>query len=294
MKLIVHGGAGGAPDDPAARQTVLDEAADAGAGERTPLDAVEAAVERLEASPRFNAGRGSAVQSDGAIRTDAGVMTSDREAGAACSMPGVERALRVARIVVEETPHVLVSGDHAVALAEDFGVETGRDLWTDRTRQRWERASPPEGSPREQLEWISERFGEGAGTDGRPPSDHDTVGAVATDGERTVAATSTGGRWYALAGRVGDVPQIGAGFFATPAGGASATGAGEAIATTSLSRRAVDHLEAGADAQRAADAAVEEFESLTDASAGVIVADADGAVGSAYNSEAMQTSVASR
>lgn len=291
MQIFVHGGAGSAPDEPDARQAVLDRAADDGAVAATPLDAVETAVGVLEASPRFNAGTGGAVQSDGVIRTDAGVMTSDREAGAACSMPGVERALNVARVVAEETPHVLVSGDHAVALAEEFGVETDVDLWTDRTRERWEAETPPQESPGEQLPWIHEHYGD-TEVGRRDPSDHDTVGAVATDGDRIVAATSTGGRWYALAGRVGDVPQIGAGFFATDAGGASATGNGEAIATTSVSRRAVQRLDAGDDPQSAADAAIEAFADRTHSSAGVIVADGEGRVGSAYNSEAMQTSAA--
>jgi beta-aspartyl-peptidase (threonine type) len=291
VQIIVHGGAGSAPDEPDARQAVLDRAADDGAVAATPLDAVETAVGVLEASPRFNAGTGGAVQSDGVIRTDAGVMTSDREAGAACSMPGVERALNVARVVAEETPHVLVSGDHAVALAEEFGVETDVDLWTDRTRERWEAETPPQESPGEQLPWIHEHYGD-TEVGRRDPSDHDTVGAVATDGDRIVAATSTGGRWYALAGRVGDVPQIGAGFFATDAGGASATGNGEAIATTSVSRRAVQRLDAGDDPQSAADAAIEAFADRTHSSAGVIVADGEGRVGSAYNSEAMQTSAA--
>src|SRR6056297_3845844 len=130
MYVIVHGGAGSAPDEPEPRQAVLDEAAETGAGESSVVDAVETAIHVLESSPRFNAGVGGAVQSDGEIRTDAGVMTSDRDAGAACSMPGVEHAVSAARVVLEETPHVLVSGDHAVSLAADFGVETDTDLWT--------------------------------------------------------------------------------------------------------------------------------------------------------------------
>src|SRR6056297_1045334 len=99
-----------------------------------------------------------------------------------------------------------------------------------------------------------------ADTPDRDPTDHDTVGAVATDGERIAAATSTGGRWYALAGRVGDVPQVGSGFFATPSGGASATGAGEAIATNGLARRAVGLLDDGVDAAGAADRAIDAFD----------------------------------
>jgi beta-aspartyl-peptidase (threonine type) len=310
MRVIVHGGAGGAPDDPEPRQAVLDEAAASGAERATPLDAVESAVGVLESDPRFNAGVGGAVQSDGVVRTDAGVMTSDREVGAACSMPGVEHAASVARVVHGETPHIFVSGEHAVDLAAEFGVETGVDLLTDETRERYEAENPPRGGPREHLDWLASRFGSGddqagetsdegseegdRGTDGAP--DHDTVGAVATDGERVAAVTSTGGRSFALAGRVGDVPQVGSGFFCTEAGGASATGAGEDIARVTLSRRAVDFLDEGLGAQAAADRAIAEFEDVTGSGAGVIVLDPDAAradaAGSAFNTEGMQTSVA--
>jgi beta-aspartyl-peptidase (threonine type) len=300
MRVIVHGGAGGAPDEPEPRQAVLDTAAERGAASETPLDAVEAALAVLESNPRFNAGVGGAVQSDGVVRTDAGVMTSDREIGAVCSMPGVEHAASVARVVHSETPHIFVSGAHAVEIADEFEIETGVDLLTDEKRARYEEENPPQGGPREHLDWLATRFGSGDDQAGersddqnaeREAPDHDTVGAVASDGDTFAAATSTGGRSFALAGRVGDVPQVGSGFFCTEAGGASATGAGEDIARVTLSRRAVDHLDDGLDAQAAADRAIAEFEALTGSGAGVIVLGDDGA-GSAFNTDGMQTSVA--
>lgn len=305
MRIIVHGGAGGTPDEPDARQAVLDEAAETGVDATTPLDAIESAVHTLESNPRFNAGTGGAVQSDGVVRTDAGVMTADRSVGAVCSMRGVEHAVSVARAVLEETPHVLLAGDHAVAFADAVGVETDVDLLTDATRERYAAESPPDGAPPTHLEWLQTRFGTGtdqggstdrlsdADTEASGAPDHDTVGAVAATDETVAAATSTGGRSFALAGRVGDVPQVGSGFFCTEAGGASATGAGEDIVRVTLSRLAVDALEAGHDAQTAAETAMARFDDVTGSSAGVIVCtDAD--VGSAFTSEAMQTSVASR
>ncbi|MGM0397686.1 MAG: isoaspartyl peptidase/L-asparaginase [Halobacteriota archaeon] len=284
MHVIAHGGAGDVPAAPDARRSVLESAVETGVAESEPLDAVVATIHVLESDPRFNAGYGSWVQSDGIARTDAGLMTDDREVGAACSMPGVEHAISVARVVLEETPHVLVSGVHAVDLAADFGIETAVDLRSERARTRWdELEGTPTGGPADHLEWLQDRFG-----------GHDTVGAVAVDGDRVAAATSTGGRWLALAGRVGDVPQVGSGFYAAPAGGASATGAGEDIARVTLTRRAVDHLESGHDAQAAADLAIEEFADVTGSGAGVIVADVDGTVGSAFNTAAMQTATATR
>ncbi|WP_276260902.1 isoaspartyl peptidase/L-asparaginase [Haloglomus litoreum] len=313
MQVIVHGGAGSPADEPDDRQRVLDEAAVSGSEAATPTEAVVAAVTVLERDERFNAGVGSAVQSDGIPRTDAGLMTDDREVGAACAMPGVRDAAEVARVVAEETPHVQVAGVHAVDLADDFGVETGVDLWTDATRERWagmdEAAPPATGPAQDHLAWVDRQFGrDDAGTavpdaseagsdrddardhaDGR---DHDTVGAVARDHDRFAAATSTGGRWAALAGRVGDVPQVGCGFYCSRAGGASATGAGEDIARVTMARRAVAHLEMGRDAADAADLAVEELADYTGAEAGIIVLDNRGGVGEAYNSDAMQTAVA--
>jgi isoaspartyl peptidase/L-asparaginase-like protein (Ntn-hydrolase superfamily) len=290
VQLIVHGGAGGPADEPEERQAVLDEAAASGVASESVADAVVAAVRVLEADPKFNAGTGGAVQSDGVVRTDAGLMTDDRVAGAASAMPGVEHAVDVARVVKEETPHVLVSGVHAVDLAEAFDVETEVDLWSDASRERWAETDTPDSiDPRDHLEFVRERFG----GDGDGRWGHDTVGAVARDGDRLAAATSTGGRWCALAGRVGDVPQIGSGFYCARLGGASATGAGEDIARVTLARRAVDHLERGRDPQDAATLAIEEFDDLTGSEAGVVVMGNDGAHGSAYNSETMQTAVAS-
>lgn len=283
MNIIVHGGAGSPPEEPPERQAVVDEAAEAGVATDSVTDAVCAAVSVLESDPRFNAGVGGTVQSDGIIRTDAGLMTDDREVGAVSSMPGVEHAVDAARVVKEETPHILVSGVHAVDLADEFGVETEVDLWTDRRREQWREldSRPDPTDKREQLDWLREQFG-----------GNDTVGAVARNQDRIAAATSTGGRWLALAGRVGDVPQVGSGFYATRAGGASATGAGEDIARVTLARRAVDHLEMGRTAGDAADLAMEEFADLTGSTAGIIVADNKGGTGEAFNSEAMQTAVA--
>jgi len=293
VHVIVHGGAGSPADEPADRAAVLAEAVEHGTDESTPLAAVRAAVRVLEADPRFNAGVGGAVQSDGVPRTDAGVMCGDGRTGAAAAMPGVAHAVDVAAAVATETPHVMLAGERAVDFADAAGVETGVDLWSERSRERWAEADPPgadaDGADAAaQLAWVRERFG-GDDDGGSPPRDHDTVGAVATDGDGVAAATSTGGRGYALAGRVGDVPQVGAGFFASAAGGASATGAGEDIAREGLARRAVALLERGEDAAAAARTAIAEFDDAAAGDAGVIVVDSEGEAGEAHNSPAMQT-----
>lgn len=280
MDLLVHGGAGSEPAEPDPRLASLEDARRAGLAEDDPVTAVRIAVRELESVSQFNAGVGGAVQDDGVVRTDAGLMTGDGTCGAAASMSGVAHAVDVAHAVAVETPHVMLAGDAAVAFAEAVGVETDRDLTTPETRDRVAEADPPgAGTDLEsRLAWIRNHFG---GTD--------TVGAVATDGEEICATTSTAGRWFALAGRVGDVPQVGAGFYASAEVAASATGEGEAIARFGLARRVVDAVEAGASPQTAADEQLGAFETETGGRAGVIVVDADGRGGRASNAARMQT-----
>lgn len=279
MKVIVHGGV---TSETTEQQAVLDEASKAGGRENNPADAVISAIRILESCELFNAGIGGAVQSDGTIRTDAGLMTDDLEVGAACSMSNVEHAIEVAEVVRKETPHILISGENAIKLASDFDISTDEDLWTNQSRERWKNITQPlDATPSVQLEWLQEHFG-----------GFDTVGAVATDKEAIAAGTSTGGRWLALAGRVGDVPQIGSGFYCTPVGGVSTTGAGEDIARTNLSRQTITYLSDGFAPQEAVDRAIEEFGELTDSTAGIIALDNEGNSGVADNRNGMVSSVA--
>ena len=284
MKVLLHGGAGPNSEHPYKRQEVLDEAAEAGAHKDTPKEAVVSAVRALEGSEHFNAGVGGSVQSDGVIRTDAGVMKDDLSVGAVCGMRGVKKPIRVADLVMEETPHVLLAGEKAAALAEGFGVKTDSDLRTEETKKRWQKATAGKdlSDTASQIGFSEEMFGT------------DTVGAVAFDEETgsTAAGTSTGGRWFAVPGRVGDVPQVGSGFYCNGTAAASATGIGEDIARVTLCRLTVEEVSSGLDPQEATRSAVERFEERTGSKAGVIATDSQGETGSFYNTEEMQTSVA--
>lgn len=152
MQIILHGGAGGEPDDPEPRQEVMDEAAVRGVAEETPLDALVSALCVLEESPMFNAGVGGAIQSDGQVRTDARIMTDDLDIGAVASVPGVSEATRAARVVMEETPHVLVCGEFATEIAAGFGIDTDVTLTTEEGLEEFEELDPPDGDAFEQLE----------------------------------------------------------------------------------------------------------------------------------------------
>jgi len=176
---------------------------DALASGGTALDAVQAAAIALEDDPLFNAGRGAVLNEHGEVEHDASIMCGRTgRAGGVAAVRGIRNPVLLARAVMEQTPHVLLSGPGAEALAEREGIERVDPRWhvTERRAGQWQAAG-------------------------------DTVGAVAVDSERHVAAaTSTGGILQKLAGRIGDSPLPGAGVYAADdACAVSASGHGEAI-----------------------------------------------------------------
>jgi beta-aspartyl-peptidase (threonine type) len=224
-RLVVHGGAGvierarlSAQEDAAIR-AALNRALDAGsailARGGSALDAVEAAVRVLEDDPHFNAGRGSVFTYDGRIEMDASIMDgSNLNAGAVTGVTATRNPIGLARRVMEASPHVFLSREGADQFSREQGLEQAPAEYF-QTDER-----------RRQLEELR----------ARPSAEHfdvhlkyGTVGAVAIDNERHVAAaTSTGGLTGKRWGRIGDSPIIGAGTYADDRGCAvSATGAGE-------------------------------------------------------------------
>jgi beta-aspartyl-peptidase (threonine type) len=220
--VAVHGGAGALergrpePAEEAEARRALAEALHAAtlrlAGGGSALDAVVEAVAVLEDHPLFNAGRGSALTAKGRVEMDASVMDgATRAVGAVACVRSVRNPVRLARAVLERSPHVLLAGAGADAFARAQGLARVDPSWlvVPAQRQRLRRAR-------------RRAAGE--------PS-HGTVGAVARDAQgRLAAATSTGGVVDQLPGRVGDSPIAGAGTWADDATCAvSATGQGEAL-----------------------------------------------------------------
>lgn len=222
--IAVHGGAGIiprgqlTPAQDAAARAGLNAALDAGqailAAGGSALDAVEAAVRVLEDDPAFNAGRGAVFTYEGTQELDAAIMDGrTRAAGAVAGVTATKNPVRLARAVMDHSPHVLLAGSGADAFSRDQGLEQVGPDWF----------AIPER--RDQLERMKASSATGFDVDMK----YGTVGAVACDAEGHVAAaTSTGGvtgkRW----GRIGDSPLIGAGTYADDrAGAVSATGSGE-------------------------------------------------------------------
>lgn len=292
--IFVHGGAGslGAlrPEELASRRAALKEAARRGFGvlmHHGAVDAVETAIETLEDSGVFNAGKGSCLTLDGRLEMDAGIMDGkDLATGAITRIIGYPNPIRVARRLMERSDHVLMVGDDDDLIAKLTGLQpnvlrpsaTALARWQE-LRGKWQ-ASEIDPWPRHRS-LLS-------GKD--QPTEHGTVGAIALDSNGNVAAgVSTGGRWLKLRGRVGDSAIVGAGFYAdNNAGAAAATGMGEEIMKMCLSKAVADGIRQGlhprAACQRAIGLLTERRGSGT---AGVIAVDGLGRLGSAFNTEIM-------
>lgn len=188
---------------------------------------------------------------------DASIMEGhDLRAGAVASVEGIVHPITAARLVMEETDHVLLVGPHATAFACQFKLEQHRS-----SEKR--RAFFYKTALRKQTQ-TAER--------------HGTVGAVALDRSGTVAAgASTGGIDSMLPGRVGDTPLIGSGVYADNRSGAvSMTGLGEGIIRLGMAKAICERLAEGKSPVMAARAVLRALVSRLKGQAGALVLATDG------------------
>jgi L-asparaginase / beta-aspartyl-peptidase len=285
--IAIHGGAGTLKREQidgereAAIRAALDAALDAGgtvlAAGGSSLDAVTAAVAVLEDSPHFNAAHGAVFNAEGVNELDASIMDGhSRAAGAVAGVHRVRNPIRLARAVMEQSPHVMLIGEGAEAFARGAGIELVEPAYF-RTEQRWQQL---------QRARAAEKAAAG-------PIDNEsyfgTVGAVARDRDgRLAAATSTGGMVNKRWGRVGDSPLIGAGTWADPRCAVSATGWGEYFIRLGVAHDICARVAYRGDSL--ADAAGSVV--MTDVPAlggdgGVIAIDADGNIALPFNTDGM-------
>jgi beta-aspartyl-peptidase (threonine type) len=233
--IVIHGGAGSSAKDfdQAAvqrRRASLDQALKAGVtileDGGSSLDAVEAVIQILENDPQFNAGKGAVFNAAGSHELDASIMSGkDKSCGAVAGVSTVKNPIKLARLVMTETRHVLLAGQGAEQFAEQQQVPLVDPTYFDtpKAKKSWER--------------FKRRASETGNKTGSPSATNlfephwniGTVGCVALDSEGNIAAgTSTGGMTYKKFGRVGDSPIVGAGTYAdNETCGVSATGIGE-------------------------------------------------------------------
>jgi len=291
--ILVHGGAG-SKRAVKSQLKKLKEAIEAGysildhAG--SSLDAVETAIRLLEDSGFFNAGLGSRLQLDGRCRMDASIMEGrELNAGAVTGIENVNNPIRVARLVMNKTPHVLMGGEGAERLARLFKIQragppTKRSLMilreTLKTKDRT-------------IRLFHSMYGD------------ETVGAIALDRSGNLAAgASTGGIAVMLPGRIGDAPLIGSGVYAdNETGAASMTGWGESIVRAGLAKEICCGLKSGISPQKATERALKWLITRINGEAGAIVLNGKGDFAilhitpfmcAGYRGERQQTVVASK
>jgi beta-aspartyl-peptidase (threonine type) len=198
-----------------ALKTALERGEEVLARKGTALDAVEMAVMSLEDDPVFNAGKGSVFTHEGKHEMDASIMYGKNlMAGGVSGVNAVKNPVALARMVMEKTEHVFLSGKGAMDFATKMKIEQLPETYF-YTQQRFDQLAEIKDSDKIQLDHSDKKFG--------------TVGAVAIDSFGDLAAaTSTGGMTNKRYGRVGDTPMIGAGTYANNSTCAvSCTGHGE-------------------------------------------------------------------
>ncbi|MCG8604331.1 isoaspartyl peptidase/L-asparaginase [bacterium] len=291
--LAIHGGAGTIAKErmtselEKAYRDKLQEALLAGYGilreGRSSMDAVVAVIKILEDAPLFNAGKGAVFTGDATHELDASIMDGRTlEAGAIASVKHIKNPITLARLVLEESPHVMMVGDGAEEFAVTHNLERVSQYYFF-TERRWKnlQKKKAELSNNSTLDKESLKY-----TD----KERGTVGAVALDRSGNLAAaTSTGGMNNKMFGRVGDSPIIGAGTYANNETCAvSGTGHGEYFMRL-LVAYDIHALMAyqGKSLQQAADMVIMKKLSELGGTGGVIAIDRTGNVAMPFNTQGM-------
>mgnify|MGYP003113505400 CR=1 FL=1 len=181
------------------------------------LDAVEAGVRQSESDPAVSSvGVGGLPDASGEVTLDACIMDEHGDCGSVAYLKDIENPVTVARMVMEQSPHVMMVGEGAKSFALAKGMKE-KNLLTPNANEEWEKWKAKHPDAIKHWEINIEN--------------HDTIGMVAIDaaGNLSGACTTSGLAWK-LPGRVGDSPIIGAGLYVdNEVGAASATGVGEAV-----------------------------------------------------------------
>ncbi len=290
--LAIHGGAGTiergnmTPEREAEYRAALEAALRAGFAVLqeggSAVDAVAAAIPPMEDAPLFNAGKGAVFTSEASVELDASIMDgATLNAGAVAGVTTIKNPILAARLVMEQSPHVMLTGSGAEAFARQHGLEEVENTYfhTDRRRETLRRVQERERSESGFLQ-----------TDPEAWQMTGTVGAVALDQNgHLAAATSTGGMTNKRFGRVGDSPIIAAGTYADDRTCAvSATGHGEYFIRLAIAHDiSARMMYLGESVEAAAHTVI--HDKLTDlgGTGGVIALDAEGNVAMPFNTSGM-------
>ncbi|BFM40536.1 isoaspartyl peptidase/L-asparaginase [Synechocystis sp. LKSZ1] len=246
-KLIIHGGASSLDDKGGlalVRQSlhqIVMEVYQALNQDLTAVEAVRLGCELLENEPRFNAGTGSVLQSDGQVRMSASLMDGQRQNfSGVINVSRVKNPIHLAHFLQQETDRIL-SDYGALELARELQIPC-YDPLTDFRIQEWLEERKDNFQKK-----MARLIAEPADTEARKG----TIGVVALDREGRIAAgTSTGGKGLERIGRVSD-SAMPAGNYATAQAGVSCTGVGEDIINECLAAKIVIRVGDGLSLQQA-------------------------------------------
>lgn len=211
------------------------------------LDAVEAGVRVPEADPKvITVGFGGIPDANGKVSLDACIMDEKGRAGCVTCLEHIKHPISVARLVMEKTPHVMLSAKGALEFALENGFQK-ENLLTPEMKKAWKK-------------WKKEKrgFSTKINIENQLLENHDTIGMLAIDEDgRMSGACTTSGMGYKMPGRVGDSPIIGAGLFVdSEVGGAVATGSGELVMKTLGTFLVVEMMRSGMSPTEACEQAV--------------------------------------
>jgi len=290
VAIVIHGGAGTinraslTDEKEAAIRNVLEASVRAGyqalQNGAAGTDAVTTAINVMENSPLFNAGRGAVFNAAGKNEMDAAIMEgAGLNAGAVASVSHIKNPINLALKVMTNSEHVMLMGEGAEEFARQQGFEMMEPsyFYTDFRWQQLQRIKAKEAAHEKttqedhQDQWFS------------------TVGAVVLDQQGNLAAgTSTGGTANKRWGRVGDSPIIGAGTYANNESCAvSATGHGEFFIRYVVAYNICNRVELGTPLAAAADTVINDILVKAGGEGGVIAMDHDGNITTPFNTEGM-------
>jgi beta-aspartyl-peptidase (threonine type) len=306
--FVIHGGAGTilrekmTPERESAIRAKLSEALTAGFAvlkkNGAGLDAVVAAITLLEDSPLFNAGKGAVFTAEGTNELDASIMEGrTRKAGAVAGLKRIKNPILLARLVMEQSAHVLMAGSGAETFAQQKGVELvdpkyfyTEERWQELQRKKQEERDKEKSAAPKRSALDKDETRRGASSGAFALEDKfGTVGAVCLDTAGNLSAgTSTGGMSNKRFGRIGDSPIIGAGTYAdNETCAVSCTGDGEYFIRASVAHEVSSLMRyAGKTLKEAAETALAEAKRLG-GGGGLIAIDRRGNFATPFNTPGM-------
>jgi len=298
IAIAIHGGAGTikkskfTPELEVAYRAKLAQAVETGYSVLnkggSSLDAVTAAINVLENSPFFNAGKGAVYTYDETHEMDASIMFGkNRQAGAVAGVKQIKNPINLARLVMDESVHVMLSGKGAEQFAKNQGVKLVDNKIFDtehrynsllRSKAKMKKAKQENKNYQAAHEALEVEYKVG------------TVGAVALDSQGNIAAgTSTGGMTNKRFGRIGDSPVIGAGTFADNSSCAvSATGHGEYFIRYNVAADICARVQyQGKSIEQAGEEVIHNVLMPVGGTGGVIIIDTEGNISMPFNTTGM-------